>query len=215
MIVRRLWPVLAAVGEGVLLPVGVYLLLTASGARDVIALTGSAAASVVLLGIGWLRTRTLNALGVLVLIRFSLSLLLLGFTSDARLLLVKDATLTCLTGLAILASLMLEKSFILRDQRDLAPDKDAFDHQLLTNRPLGRAYRRSTLLWGVGLTAEPFLEIVIVYSATLTTAVILCNGIGTILILSLIIITQLSVGRTERAGKPWCRGRTTADRDVR
>lgn len=188
---------LVAVGEGVLLPVGVYLLLTVWGASDVVALTSSAAASVVLLVLGWLRTRTLNALGVLVLIRFLLSLLLLGVTSDARLLLVKDASLTCLTGLAIMASVMLKKPFILRVQRDLAQDKDAFDHQLSASPPLRRAYRRSTLLWGLGLTTEPFLEIVLIYSVTLTAAVVLCNAIGTVLILSLIISTQLSVRRVQ------------------
>lgn len=68
--IGRLWPIPLAVGEGILIPVEVYLLLTATGALDVIALTGSAAAAVIILGIGWLRTRTLNTLGILVLIRF-------------------------------------------------------------------------------------------------------------------------------------------------
>jgi len=114
--IGRLWPIMSVVGEGVLMPVGVYLLLATAGARDVIALTGSAATSVIVLGIEWLRTRTLNTLGVLVLLRFILSLVLLGITDDARLLLVKDAAITCLTGVAILASLTLRESFIVRIQ---------------------------------------------------------------------------------------------------
>lgn len=197
-LIGRLCPILSAVGEGVLIPVGVYLLLTATGARDIIALTGSAAASVILLGIGWLRTHTLNTLGVLVLIRFVLSLVLLGITDDARLLLVKDAVITCLTGVAILASLALRESFIVRIQRDLAQDKNAFNRQLSASAPMRCIYRRSTLLWGVGLTAEPFLEIFIIYATSLTIAVILNNTIGTTLILSLIIITQLRVRRAHR-----------------
>lgn len=188
----RLRSVLGAVGEGVLLPIGVYLLFTALGASEVLALTGSAAASVLLLGLGWLRTRTLNTLGVLVLIRFALSLVLLGLTDDARLLLVKDAAITALIGIAVLSSLILRNPFILRVQRDLSPDKQSFDHQIDTDPGLRRLYRRITLLWGAALTLEPLLETAIIYSITLTTAVVLINILGTILILSLITITQLT-----------------------
>lgn len=197
--IGRLWPILLAVGEGVLIPVGVYLLLTATGSRDVIALTGSAAASVIVLGVGWLRTRTLNTLGILVLIRFILSLVLLGITDDARLLLVKDATITCLTGLAILASIALREPFIVRIQRDLAQDKEAFDQRLSSSAPLSHAYLRCTQLWGVALTGEPLLEVLIIYNTTLTTAVVLNNITGTALVLGLIVITQLSVQRVQRA----------------
>jgi len=63
---------------------------------------------------------------------------------------------------------------------------------------MGRAYRQGTLLWGVGLTVEPFLEIFIAYTTNLTTAIILNNTICTTLILSLIIITQLTVRRAQQ-----------------
>lgn len=196
-LVKRLVPILAAVGEGVLLPVGVFLSLSSAGASDVIALTGSAAASVILLGLGWLRTRTVNTLGLVVLLRFVLSLALLGITNDARVLLVKDAVLTCVTGLAILATLRLSEPFILRVQRDMAPNRNTFDQQLRRNLPLKRVFRENTLWWGLGLSIEPFLEILIIYNTRLATAVILTNTIGTILILSLIIFTQLTIQRTK------------------
>ncbi|MEO7586972.1 MAG: VC0807 family protein [Arachnia sp.] len=192
----RVRPVLSAVLEGVVLPVGVYLVLTATGASDVVALTGSAAASVVLLGIGWLRTRILNTLGVLVLVRFVLSLVLLGITGDARLLLVKDAAITFLTGLAILASALLRESFILRIQRDLAQDRNTFDGRVASDASVRRLYSRCTIMWGIGLVVEPMLEIVIIYGVTLPIAVLLCNTVGTVVILGLIIITQWALSRS-------------------
>lgn len=194
-VLARVRPVLGAVGEGVLLPVGTYVLLGALGASDVLALTGSAAAAVVLLTVGWLRTRTLNTLGILVLVRFALSLLLLGLTDDARLLLVKDAAITGLIGLAVLASLALRSPFILRVQRDLSADKTAFDHRIDRSPPLRRLYRRVTLLWGACLTLETLVETVIIYRSSLTTAVVACNVIGTVVILTLVAVTQLSARR--------------------
>lgn len=194
-VLARVRPVLGAVGEGVLLPVGTYVLLGALGASDVLALTGSAAAAVVLLTVGWLRTRTLNTLGILVLVRFALSLLLLGLTDDARLLLVKDAAITGLIGLAVLASLALRRPFILRVQRDLSADKTAFDHRIDRSPPLRRLYRRVTLLWGACLTLETLVETVIIYRSSLTTAVVACNVIGTVVILTLVAVTQLSARR--------------------
>lgn len=194
-VLARVRPVLGAVGEGVLLPVGTYVLLGALGASDVLALTGSAAAAVVLLTVGWLLTRTLNTLGILVLVRFALSLLLLGLTDDARLLLVKDAAITGLIGLAVLASLALRRPFILRVQRDLSADKTAFDHRIDRSPPLRRLYRRVTLLWGACLTLETLVETVIIYRSSLTTAVVACNVIGTVVILTLVAVTQLSARR--------------------
>lgn len=79
-VITRLRPVLAAVGERVVLPVGVYILLNAAGVSEPLALTGSAAVSAVLLAVGWLRTHSFNTLGILVLVRFALSLLLVGLT---------------------------------------------------------------------------------------------------------------------------------------
>ncbi len=187
-----------AVGENVALPIAAYLLLTSLGAAPVWALTGSAAVAVVILAAGWVRTRSINALGIMVLVRFLLSLLLAGFTSDARLLLVKDAMITAGIALVMGGSLVVGRPLIERIRRELSADRAAFD-SLMSDEPGYRfVHRRLTAVWTCGLLVEASVSATIALTAPLTAAVVITTITGPLVIATLVLWTEYSARAVAR-----------------
>ncbi|WP_299051228.1 VC0807 family protein [uncultured Nocardioides sp.] len=186
---------LLGVGQNVVLPIAAYLVLVGLGWAPVWALAGSAAVSVVVLGVEWRRTRRVDALGGLVLLRFVLSLALAWLTGDARVLLVKDSAITAVIALVGLASLRWERPAVARIRADLSGDREAFDAELARRGDLRALHRRLTVVWAVGLLAEAATSTTVALLAPITVAVVVTNLTGPAVIVGLVALTELRARR--------------------
>ena len=181
------------------IPIGAYLGLVALGMPPVWALATSAGVAVVVLAVGWVRTREVSTLGALVLVRFVLGLVIAFLTGDARFVLVKDYLVTFVIALVALATLKLDRPFIARVRRDLSPDPQRFDDEWARNAAFRAVHRQLTRWWVVGLVGEVVVAVTIVYTTPLTVAVILTNILTPTVLLTLIALTQLRATRTMAA----------------
>lgn len=174
----------------VLTPIATYLLLVGLGVPPVWALVGSAAVSVVVLAIGWVRTRTLSTLGLLVLAQFVLGVAIALFTGDARFVLAKDYVITLLVALAAAASLRMRRPFIARVRRDLSTDPGRFDEHWDASPAFRRVHRQLTWAWVAGLAGQAVVAILVIYSVPLTAAVVATNVLTPAVLLGLITLTE-------------------------
>lgn len=191
--------ILRTVLVDIVLPIAAYFALVAGGLAPVWALAASAGVSVVVLAVGWVRTRAVSTLGVLVLVRFVLGLLVALLTGDARFVLVKDFAVTFVIALAALATLGLERPFIARVRRDLSPDPERFDDEWACNAAFRRVHRRLTGLWVVGLVGEVAVALVVIYTTPLAVAVVVTGVLTPAVLLTLIAVTQVLAGRATAA----------------
>lgn len=182
----------------IVLPIAAYLGLLRLGLTPVWALAASAGVSVVVLGAGWVRTREVSALGALVLVRFALGILIALVTGDARFVLVKDYLVTLVLAVGAAGTLRLERPFIARVRRDLAPDRARFDAEWRDNPAFRAVHRRLTRSWVAGLVGEVAVAVTLIYTLPLTAAVIATGVLTPAVLLSLIAVTQSRARRAER-----------------
>jgi hypothetical protein len=185
----------------ILIPIAAYLALVRLGMPPASALAASAGVSVLVLGLGWMRTRVLSTLGLLVLVRFLLGIVIAVVTGDARFVLVKDYLVTLLIAFVAAATLTLERPFIARVRRDLSPDPVRFDQQWADNDEFRSIHRQLTKVWVVGLVAEVVVAVAVIYTAPLTAAIIFTNVLTPAVLLALIAVTQTRASRAERDSK--------------
>ena len=182
--------IVATVAENVVVPIGIYFILTALGAPPVWALVGGAAASVVVLAVGFLRTRELTTLGLLVLGRFGLDIAVAAVTGDPRLQLAKDFAITGVIGLVAAISLCWQYPLLARIRRDLAEHADLFTDTWNGDSGFRAMHRKLTGVWAVGLTVEAIVGIVLVYGLPLNAAVIATSILSPATLLGLISWTK-------------------------
>lgn len=187
--------ILRTVLVDILLPIGAYFGLVGWGLTPAWALAASAGVSVAVLGIGWVRTRAVSTLGLLVLVRFLLGLVVALVTGDARFVIVKDYLVTFVIALVALGTLGLDRPFIARIRRDLSADPGRFDDEWVRNAAFRRVHRQLTALWVVGLVAEVVVAVVVVYTAPLSVAVVVTGVLTPAVLLTLIAVTQVRAGR--------------------
>lgn len=187
--------ILRTVLVDILLPIGAYFGLVGWGLTPAWALAVSAGVSVVVLGAGWVRTRAVSTLGLLVLVRFLLGVLVALVTGDARFVIVKDYLVTFVIALAALGTIGLDRPFIARIRRDLSPDPALFDARWVRDPAFRATHRRLTLLWVVGLVAEVVVAVAVVYTTPLSVAVVVTGVLTPAVLLTLIAVTQVRAGR--------------------
>lgn len=187
--------VLRTIATDIALPIAAYFILVAVGVPPVWALASSAGVSVITLAGRWLRTREVSTLGFLVLIQFALGVVVALLTGNARFVLAKDYLITLLIALAALATLRLPRPFIARIRRDLSPNRARFDQEWETNAGFRAVHRQLTWWWGLGLTAEVAIALVIIYATPLAVAVVVTNLLTPAVLLSLIALTQSRASR--------------------
>ncbi|WP_328810645.1 VC0807 family protein [Rhodococcus sp. NBC_00294] len=199
---NRLSRILVGVAQNVGMPIGAYFVLIAIGADPVWALTGCAGVAVLVLAAEWSRTRRINALGALVLLRFGLSLALAWVTGDARVILVKDSAITLAIAVVAGASLLSRKPLIERIRRDLSGDAEGFEETVERSPVLYSIHRRLTVVWAAALAVEACVSASIALTAPITLAVIVTNITGPLVIVSLVAVTEWSVRRAASREQP-------------
>ncbi|KAI8894748.1 hypothetical protein BC833DRAFT_568068 [Globomyces pollinis-pini] len=126
-------------------------------------------------------TGILDFTSIVSLMSIGLSILLLYISADPRALLVKDSFVTGLFGLGFLGSLFLKENLTMRYMRLMA-GSDYFKQRDYDLKFLEASYIHHTkvisIVWGVGLTFESILRIVLIFFIPLTTMFFVSFVIG-------------------------------------
>ncbi|WP_067510090.1 VC0807 family protein [Actinoplanes sp. TFC3] len=152
----------------VIVPVILYFLLKKLGSSDFWALTLAGVGTGVYALVNTIRRRKLDFIGILVLLEIVLSIGLLFITNDPRLVAIKPAFYTTLTGVYFLFTCVVGKPIIYTAVTPIATEGDpvrtkAYARAWDESRPFRLRERLMTAVFGVGLLIEAVLRIVIVY----------------------------------------------------
>ncbi|GAA2560954.1 hypothetical protein GCM10010435_35670 [Winogradskya consettensis] len=152
----------------VIVPVILYFILKKLGSSDFWALTLAGVGTGVYALVNTIRRRKLDFIGILVLLEIVLSVGLLFITDDPRLVAIKPAFYTTLTGLYFLFTCVAGKPIIYTAVTPIATDGDpvrtkAYAQAWDESRPFRVRERLMTAVFGAGLLIEAVLRIVIVY----------------------------------------------------
>lgn len=146
------------------LPLAGYYGLHALGASDWVALLVATLAAGVRLVWVAVRARQVTWFAAVMLGVFGLGLALAFVGGDPRFLLVKDSFGTALVGLVFLASLVAGKPLTLSAFQTWQPrGAQEMEEFYRTLPPIRSMFRRSAVVWGVGLLLEATLRIPLIY----------------------------------------------------
>ncbi|MDD7939264.1 hypothetical protein PHK61_12645 [Actinomycetospora lutea] len=146
------------------LPLVGYYGLHALGASDWVALLVATLAAGVRLVWVAVRARQVTWFAAVMLAVFGLGLVLAFVGGDPRFLLVKDSFGTALVGLVFLASLAAGKPLTLSAFQTWQPrGAQEMEEFYRTLPPIRTMFRRSAVVWGVGLLLEASLRIPLIY----------------------------------------------------
>ncbi|MFI5775542.1 VC0807 family protein [Nocardia sp. NPDC051570] len=157
------------------LPLGGYYALHALGASTLVALSAGTVLSGAVLLTEIVRNRKIDLFAGVMLVGFLVGLGLTFLSGDARFMLAKDSVGTSLIGIAFLGSVVIGKPLIyVAAQRGLAASPDqaaAFEERYRARPGMRRAFRRLSVMWGVGLLAESALKVALIYQLPVDTMV--------------------------------------------
>jgi hypothetical protein len=158
----------------ILLPYAVYYIAHREGVSNVSALAVGGAVNVVFVAAGLVRKRSLNVLGLIVLITFALGIAASYLTGDARFALAKDSVITGGVGIAFLVSLLTARPAMFAMIRQMVSDGDpvkaaAIDARWDTSAHFRRTQRLMTGVWGAGLLAEAIIRLIVISIVAVST----------------------------------------------
>lgn len=179
------WLGLAA---GIGLPLAGYYTLHAMGADDWLALlVATAAAGARLIAVA-LWTRRVSWFAAIMLGVFGVGLALAFIGGSPRFLLLKDSFTTAVIGAVFLSSLAGSRPLTLSAAQSWRPGLGEELERLYREVPAGRrAFRISTLGWGLGMLAEAVLRIPLIYLLPIEVMV----GLSTALMIAAMILLTL------------------------
>jgi intracellular septation protein A len=145
-------------------PLIAYYALHTLGASDWVALLAATLAAGLRLVWVAVRTREITWFAAVMLAVFGLGLALAFVGGDPRFLLVKDSFGTALVGSVFLASLAFGKPLTLSAFQTWQPKQAReMEEYYRTLPPIRSMFRRSAVVWGVGLLLEAALRIPLIY----------------------------------------------------
>ncbi|PRY43822.1 VC0807 family protein [Umezawaea tangerina] len=174
------------------LPIGGYYLLNHLGAPDWLSLTAGAATSGLVLLVGILRTRTVDAAATFMLALFAFGLLTLFLTGDARFVIAKDSLLSLAVGLVFLGSLFAERPLLLTLTARTAP---AVADRYRDSPAVRRTVRFATILWGVGMLVDAVVRIPLAYTLPVDVMVVGSPALTIAIVGVLVLITRKYAAR--------------------
>lgn len=154
------------------LPLIAYYALHALGATDWAALLAATAAAGIRLAAVAVWTRRVSWFAAIMLVMFGVSLALAFIDGNPRFLLLKDSFSTAALAGVFLASLLGERPLALAAAMSWRPHRAQALSDLYRDEPAARrAFRVSSLGWGIGLLIESALRIPMVYLLPIRLAV--------------------------------------------
>ncbi|WP_433031115.1 VC0807 family protein [Actinomycetospora sp. CA-053990] len=161
-----------------------YYALHLLGASDWVALLVATLAAGLRLVWVAVRSREITWFAAVMLAVFGLGLALAFVGGDPRFLLVKDSFGTALVGLVFLASLFSRKPLTLSAFQTWQPKEAAeMDGFYRTLPPIRRMFRRSAVVWGIGLLLEAIVRIPLIYLLPIDVMV----GLSTAMMVTVIV----------------------------
>ncbi|QIS08438.1 VC0807 family protein [Nocardia arthritidis] len=184
------------------LPLIAYYGTTALGYSDFTGLLAGTVFSGGLLGYQAIRARKLDGMSVLMLAIFAFGLATSLITGDPRMMIVKDSAGTLTAGVAILVSALIgrpltyygaHKAISTRGPEALA----AFEEKYRTIPAVRRSFVHVGYLWGVGLSAEAVLRVVLAFQLPVHTMVWLSTVLMVATMTGLMVVS-IMVGKRNR-----------------
>jgi hypothetical protein len=156
----------------VVLPFVGYQVLTSEHVTTVVALSVVSVFPLAATLVGWVRTRQIDALGVLSLLFIILGIVTSFITGSATFLLLKESALTGIFGLVLLGSLLRERPLAFYLGRQFAtggnPDRIAGWDDLWQYPQFRHTQRIITAVWGVGWLADALVRIGLAFVLSVT-----------------------------------------------
>jgi len=164
----------------IVVPFIAYLVVQAFGMRAVWALTFGGVAAGASTVVNTIRRKGLDPVGILVVLEFLLSIALLVFVRDPRLLLIRPSFYTGLAAIYLVYSVAVRRPLSYAGSRPMAARGGparlvAYDRAWERSPEFRRTHRLVTLGFGFGLAVDSILRILIVYRFPIDRAAWLSN----------------------------------------
>ncbi|HEY4248243.1 MAG TPA: VC0807 family protein [Lacunisphaera sp.] len=157
-----------------------YFLFKALGAQAMWAMTVAGLAAGLSTLVNTLRRKKLDALGVLVLLEIVVSLLLMIFVRDPRLMFIRPSFYTAMASVVMISSAFGNQPLTFVGSRQMAATGGptrlaAFERTWDKSAEFRTTHRRLTLGFGIALAVDSILRIVIVYGTPVDRSAWLSN----------------------------------------
>lgn len=197
---QMLVPLLWDVGAPLIAYYGLHLL----GVSDWVALLAATLAAGLRLVWVAVRTREITWFAAVMLAVFGIGLALAFVGGDPRFLLVKDSFGTALVGTVFLASLAAGKPLTLSAFQTWQPRQAReMEEYYRTLPPIRRMFRRSAVVWGVGLLLEAAVRVPLIYLLPIDVMVGLSTGMMVAVIVGLSIWNGWYGRRSAGRARAW------------
>lgn len=187
-------------------PLVVFQLATVAGVSAVWALVFSGFTPVIAVVADWVRWRTLEVVGSVVLGGIAVSVLLALISSDPRIVLLEGAVLTSAFGLVCLVSLVKRRPLIFYFAQVFYGGQHATRGQELDSDydtyPEARSFWRTlSVVWGVVYLVESAARVAIIVVASTRTALLVNRTLPWLMYAALLLVS-FTWGRRLEATKP-------------
>jgi hypothetical protein len=154
-----------------------YAQLSSHGFKPAMALVLSGILPALGVALNVVRKHKADVIGVLVLAGIAVGTVLGLLTGSARLVLLEGSVPTALTGLAFLGSLLTSRPLMFRLATEFGGGEDSPRGREMAARWAEPAFRHVisviTAMWGIGLLAEAAARVLIIESASTSTALLI------------------------------------------
>jgi hypothetical protein len=185
------------------IPTAGYFLLHWAGLPDTWALTIAGAATGVNALVNTIRRGRLDALGLLVVAEIAVSVVLLAVTADPRLILVRPAVYLAVAGVVNLVSCFAGRPLSYTASTPMATKGDperavAYERAWHHSPELRAIHRQLTAAIGLAMIVYAVMRVLIVYSFSTGTAVLVQEVPGILLIALVVVLIRRRVPRLRR-----------------
>jgi hypothetical protein len=175
------------------IPLGIYLVCKGIGWSDVSALIAGSVIGAALNIINFVRRRSFDVVGVLVLVGLVASLVVAFLGGDAHLLLLRESLVSSLFGFVALISLLFPRPlffYLVRRFRTLKDPARKPEFDALWNYSTARrCFRVVTAVWGMVTIGELIVRIVMIYTLSVATVLAISPIVFNVILLLLIVWT--------------------------
>ena len=182
-------------------PIVVYFILHSLSVVDVLALTICGMVTAIIALVGTVRRRRLDTIGLLVVAEIALSIALLLFTHDPRILLIKPSFYVGFAAIYAFATCLVGRPIGFESAKPIATKGDperlaAYERAWERSPEFRRTERVITAAWGVAFLADALLRVLVVYSFSANQvgeSLLLSQGPGIVLIGAALLFTRWRV----------------------
>lgn len=194
-------------------PIALYYVLHGAGVSNIVALSAGAVIPACSAAVGAITSRRVDAVAILVLASFVVSIAASLVTHNARFLLAKDGLITAVWGLWFFASLRAHRPAAYEFARPLMQGRKSFapcswDTVWIEQPQFRRIWRASTAVWGIAMLVDAVIPVVMSYSLPVHTVPALGGVLWPVTFLVIQVVTNVYYHRSglyQLLGARWVR----------